>query len=362
MTAEKYQNYYPVLDGLRAVAIGLVLLHHFGGYLAEKTGDTGYYGVDLFFVISGYLITSILFRSSGNFSVAYKTFLGRRTLRIFPVYYAALGVMYVANVGTTRDNIAYLLTYTWNYAKGSWHGSEIHYVWSLCVEEQFYLFWPFVVLCLRGRHRLMLASTLFIISVGYAQLMANIFPALAPYNYTGLINRMGSLGIGAFGAIAVCSIRLPRWVSHNLLTEVVVIGILAWTLVTTEKLRFPLMGICSLILVLKATEGRFLIPGLDYLLRHRFTQHVGRVSYGIYVFHIPVAVLLGRYMVEPLWQSIPFDEFGPLNVVRWHSWLIKLPLYSLVTLLLATYSFRWFERPILAKKDVWFPSTSAGAA
>ena len=122
--SEHSRTYFPKLDGLRAIAILLVLVHHFGGFLAGFF-DAGYYGVDLFFVISGYLITCILLASTETFGPAYKTFLGRRTLRIFPVYYLALAAMYVLSIGSTRSNIGYLTTYTWNYASQHTDSSEI---------------------------------------------------------------------------------------------------------------------------------------------------------------------------------------------------------------------------------------------
>lgn len=347
------RSYFPKLDGLRAIAILLVLVHHFGGYLASFF-DAGYYGVDLFFVISGYLITSILLGSAENFGPAYKTFLGRRTLRIFPVYYIALVAMYALSIGSTRENIVYLATYTWNYASQHTDSTEIFYLWSLSVEEQFYLFWPFVVLLLRHRPNVLLALTLLIVAIGYAQLMANIFPAMSPYNYTGLINRMGSLGTGALGAVLIRRGHLPEKIFRNPLLEVVFLVLLVWTQIAEQKVRFPLMGVCSLFLVLKCVHGDFKFPGLTWLLEHGVMQYIGRISYGIYVYHVPIGVLLGAWVVEPLWQQIPFDSLGPLSKLRWHSWLLKLPLYSGAAIMLAAISFRWFEKPILAKKDVWF--------
>ncbi len=90
------RRYYTHIDGLRALAISLVMIQHFGGEL-PKYFSAGYYGVDLFFVISGFLITAILLKSQGGFGTAYKTFMGRRTLRIFPVYYLALAVLFACN-------------------------------------------------------------------------------------------------------------------------------------------------------------------------------------------------------------------------------------------------------------------------
>jgi peptidoglycan/LPS O-acetylase OafA/YrhL len=362
-TSEFNRKYFPALDGLRAVAILMVLVHHLGGYIGSFF-DAGYYGVDLFFVISGYLITSILVSSKGRFPEAYKTFLGRRTLRIFPIYYLTLAVLYAFNVGATRKGIVYLCTYTWNYARHLWDGSQIHYLWSLSVEEQFYLFWPVVALLLRERMRLLLCLTIVVIAVGYAQLTMNLFPSLAPFNYTGLINRMGSLGLGAFGAVVLCLCRIPNAVYRSVSLEAAVLSVLVWTQATGSKLRFPLMGVCSLFLVLKAVRGEIRIWGFRQLLDSELMQSIGRVSYGIYLYHIPVALLAGAWIVDPIWFNIPFDELGMLSKLRWHSWILKLPLFSGITILLAMASYRWIEKPILACKDLWFPpqQTQAEAA
>ena len=82
-------KHYKQLDGLRFIAVSLVLVEHFATFLGRHI-SAGYYGVDLFFVISGFLITNILLRSNESFGKTYKNFIGRRTLRIFPIYYLTI--------------------------------------------------------------------------------------------------------------------------------------------------------------------------------------------------------------------------------------------------------------------------------
>jgi len=232
----------------------------------------------------------------------------------------------------------------------------------LSVEEQFYLFWPFLVLLLRNRLGPLLVLTLIVVAIGYGQLMANIFPALSPYNYTGLINRMGSLGTGALGAVLIRMGRLPKNLFQHRMIEFIILCLLVWSQITEQKIRFPLMGICSLFLVLKCVHGDFKMLGFTWALEHKAMQYIGRISYGIYVYHVPIGVILGAWIVEPIWMQIPFENLGILSKLRWHSWLLKLPFYSGAAVLLASISFRWFEKPILAKKDVWFaPRTKADA-
>jgi len=206
-------TYRPQLDGLRCVAISFVLIEHFGGYLGTFVAG-GYYGVDLFFVISGYLITAILLKAQHpSFAASYRVFLGRRALRIFPAYYALLFLLLLLDFGPVRESFPWLATYTFNYPAALWEtegrDNQLFYLWSLSVEEQFYLLWPPLVLALRNRRNCLLGVTAAIIAVGYAQATHSIVHALTPFNYTGLINRMGSLGLGASGAIYVSHRLLP---------------------------------------------------------------------------------------------------------------------------------------------------------
>jgi peptidoglycan/LPS O-acetylase OafA/YrhL len=348
--------YYPRIDGIRAIAVACVLGHHFGPLAGFW--NQGYYGVDLFLVISGFLITSILLNSRGSFRDCYVRFLGRRTLRIFPLYYATVLLFLILDAGTARENAVYLMTYTWNYAPRD-NDSWLFYLWSLSVEEQFYLFWPVLVLLLRKRHGLLLVATLIVIAVGYSQLIFNLVPSLSAYNYTGLMNRMGSLGVGALGAILTNATWRPKWLLEGIAVELIVLAALFWSQVSYSHWRFPVMGFCSLFLVLKAAYGRFRVSPIEAMLANKNLQRFGVVSYGIYLFHIPIGHVLDTYVVHPLWIRIPFSEFGILSKLRWHIWLVRLPLYSGLSWLLATASYHWFERPVLAYKDRWFPITAA---
>lgn len=358
MSDPKGHKYFAQLDGLRTVAILFVMVEHFGGEL-PKYFSAGYYGVDLFFVISGFLITSILMKSQGGFKTAYIRFTGRRTLRIFPLYYLTLAILYPVDFADVREDIFWLATYTWNYA-AQWREGEnwLFYLWSLSVEEQFYLFWPFVILTLRRWPKTVLAVTLVIVAVSYAQLLYNIFPSQRPYNYTGLINRMGSLGVGAAGAIAFIFGWLPKQLYASRLVELATLLVLGWALTATNGWRLPVLATCSLILVLKAVTGKFSLPLISRLLAHPKVTFIGRISYGIYVFHWPLGLALNEYVFDPIWLNINFDALGPLQKLRWHSWIIKLPLYFGIVTGAAALSFRYFESPLLALKDRWFPANA----
>jgi peptidoglycan/LPS O-acetylase OafA/YrhL len=158
----------PTLDGLRGVAILLVLLSHLTLYSEMSTTTlldrayqratlAGWVGVDLFFVLSGFLITGILLDLKGS-SRFFRTFYARRVLRIFPLYYAFLAIFYIAlpQLLSSKDQVLRLLAdqkWYWLYlqnlqmARDGWPVPKyLAHFWSLAVEEQFYLIWPLGVL------------------------------------------------------------------------------------------------------------------------------------------------------------------------------------------------------------------------
>lgn len=347
--------YFAEIDGLRTVAISLVMLEHFGGLLATPF-SAGYYGVDLFFVISGFLITAILLRTQGPFGRGLYNFLGRRSLRIFPLYYAALTLLWFADFKNTREGLPWLATYTWNYyAARNMEGNWLFYLWSLSVEEQFYLVWPFAVLTLRDRQRMLSALIAVMVLFGYAQLMFNIAPQIAEFNYTGLPSRMSSLGMGAIGAVLYINNLVPRSLLRSWVIEVATFVALAYALICKwNVLQFPLMGFCSLIIVLKCAYGEFGFTLPQRLLAKPPIVRLGRVSYCIYICHWPLGLAFNEYLFDPIWASIEFS--GPFEKLRWNAWIFKFPMVYALSVVVALISWRFFENPILKLKDVWFPA------
>jgi peptidoglycan/LPS O-acetylase OafA/YrhL len=323
-------SHFPLLDGLRCLSIvAVVWFHAVGKTFSPIILSRGNFGVSLFFVISGFLITTLLLRErskTGNISLG--RFYVRRSLRIFPLYYGML-VVYVVLVAAIErgsepghqfwQNLPYFATYTSNWFVPLNSDRVIFFfAWSLAVEEQFYLFWPWVLKLNGG---LLLAATV----AGTLIVMNWLISAL--YGISAEI---------CLGAIAAILLHHPRsfgWVR----------ACLGWS-------GSPLVAFAGMLLAL-AFDGTpaiaigvamtwlviacVLQPGdwlLGQLLTNRFVVHVGTVSYGIYLLHLLCINLVKRGLDL---------ESGPLL------FLLALP----VSVATATVSYRFFETPFLRLKD-----------
>ncbi len=289
----------PELDGVRGLAILLVLICHFGYLFPGRLRDwlsLGWAGVDLFFVLSGFLITRILLAWRGSPGY-FRLFYTRRVLRIFPIYFLFVGAYFLlmlplahyfglALERTTRDQWWYWL-YLANWHTGANHSTLVH-LWSLGIEEQFYLVWPVVVL-LYERKRLgalcvgiaLLSSSLrlgVILGAGFGR-EATLFT----------VCRMEGV---ALGAMIACGVKLERAKAFSLISILVIATSLAsggpngLGMSTLGISAVSVLGAIFLQEVQKA-EGVSKKLALVPLLRS-----FGKYSYAIYVFHIPVLTLL----------------------------------------------------------------------
>lgn len=347
------KNYYPLIDGLRGIAILFVLIEHFATIIGSKF-SLGFYGVELFFVISGYLITSILINSKYGFYKSYKNFIGRRILRIFPIYYLTIFILYSLQHQETTNYLIYLVTYTYNYAWLYYNIpiNSITHFWSLAVEEQFYIFWPFIILAFRKYNSILIFTVTIIITIGYIIFYSNIPLWHNKFDSISILTKMATLALGGLTALLKRSISNTKLYKSKY-TEITLITLLPITL----YFRFPyfelVAGILSSFFVLKASNNDF-NSLLTKLLQNKLLFGFGIVSYGIYVYHLPIAHYFTPYIFDPLWNLIPFEEFGIFEKIRWHSWVIKLPLFSVLSFVIAKVSFNFIEKPILKLKDQFF--------
>ena len=214
------RGHIPALDGIRGVAILLVLAFHWSFGLQRGfgiscrlswAGQFGWVGVDLFFVLSGFLITGILWESRGSRGY-FRNFYMRRALRIFPLYYGTLAALFIAAacspdvgswMGQTRRHQAWFWLYCSNFlsAARGWDGPLGH-LWSLSVEEHFYLVWPLLVLVLTRRQAMLACIIAAALAVVCRSIVVHL-PHGAVASYVLTPARMDALAIGSLAALAV---------------------------------------------------------------------------------------------------------------------------------------------------------------
>lgn len=300
---------YPNLDGLRGVAIALVFLHHLAGDLPDTTlAHNGRYGVTLFFVLSGFLITSLLLRArhdGGTTSAG--GFLVRRFARIAPAYFAvlALYVVAIAVVGmfdpTNRalfaDKLPLLATFTSNWHERATDG-PFFVAWSLGVEVQFYLAMALLVWLRKLRWAALLAALVIAARVGAEALHPG---AAAPVALRGVEESIWigvlAAAIAARPAVARALERLRSpWLAGAL--TVTFVGVLA-TVELPHKHGLDTLALgllAALAIAIAAHSPR--IP----LLSSRWLDYLGERSYGLYLGHM-LAILVARQLTAAPWST-----------------------------------------------------------
>ena len=278
--------YKPHIDGLRAVAVSIVVLFH--AFPSWVPG--GFVGVDVFFVISGYLITGIIASEMEQERFSLSRFYARRAKRIFPALATVLlATLAIGGWGFLPNAYKSLGLHTvagalfvpnlllWNEAgyfdaAASW--KPLLHLWSLGIEEQFYLFWPALFyLKMHGRASLGVLLIVLISSFAYSVYATNLTPTAAFYSP---LSRLWELGVG--GILAVSRISLPRFSA--------IIGlaaIFASAVLLNAKSSFP--GILALIPV---TGSALVIISRNALLEHRWVAGLGLISYPLYLWHWPL--------------------------------------------------------------------------
>ncbi|MFC6166022.1 acyltransferase family protein [Acinetobacter terrestris] len=300
------------IDGLRAIAVLLVIFNHIG--LSFFSG--GYIGVDVFFVISGYLITLILTHEiqSKRFSIA--RFYKKRVVRLAPAYFTVLSVVSIiawqvmlpGELTQYFDSVMYATLLMANiymrnevgdYFSQSAEGIPLLHLWSLGVEEQFYIFWPLLLLLFVGKvsrkYTWAVITTLIVILLFYAQ---HKLTQNAEKAYYSMPVRAFELLIGALIGF-LPQLKLPKKLLQSLVWVSLII--LFATAVYFDK-QTPFPGAMALIPCLATALIIYLgqcSPSSNVLLSNRLSTWIGRISYPLYLWHWPIIVLFGIYM-QPL--------------------------------------------------------------
>jgi peptidoglycan/LPS O-acetylase OafA/YrhL len=182
-----------------------------------------------------------------------------------------------------------------------------------------------------------------------------IFDSVNSYNYVGIFPRANSLAMGAMGALLWREKLIPKYILEHKIIEIVTICCIILFLVTDVSVKYFLLPVCSLFLILKCAHEGFKMKAIDSFLTNRKILYLGSISYGIYLFHVPIGFYIDKYLFDQvIWHRINFNALGVFKKIQYNSWLIKLPLYSSIAILFAHFSYRLIEKPILGLKDRWF--------
>jgi len=344
------RRHFGSLDGLRCISIVAVIWSHGPGFAAKSVLlSSGRLGVDLFFAISGFLITSLLLRERrliGDISLG--RFYFRRSLRIFPLYYAVLALYVVLMLavrhsspagGHLFSNLPYFLTYTSNWFVAA--SSPFGFAWSLATEEQFYCAWPWAVkywgkwapVAMAGLIGIAVASGQHWLAVtGFARVVLSqvALPICAGVLLAHLLDEERGYNV---------AFRLLRWRAAPLITILTALVLIAL------RVKGLLLAVAFALIVGSCVirEDHWLKP----VLSSRGLVSVGAVSYGMYLLHG-----LGYNGIEIVGKLVGFDRHG----------LISFFLALLLTFGLARLSYRYFESFFLRlKKRFEVTAATAGS-
>jgi peptidoglycan/LPS O-acetylase OafA/YrhL len=351
------RSHYPALDGLRGLASLLVVIYHLFGFINHYF-FFGWLGLDIFFVLSGFLITNILINSIGTKHYL-QNFYVRRILRVFPLYYASLifFLLILPHLKTVLrleyyiDNQAWLWVYLQNWLYIFWppHESALNHLWSLAVEEQFYLLWPFVILALRKpKYILIFISLVLLLTIALRYwAWINHIENFAYYNlYT--FSRIDGICIG-------CMVALLQQINSKFLTKntAIIVSIFAglnflfYFFNKGYQFTFPYLAIIGYttfamlfgLLVHDIVNRR--TKFFTTIFENRILRFCGTVSYGCYIIHWPLYLGIGP--VLRLWSS---------QHLPWLSQEFFASTVSLILSYMAGYlSYRFFEMRFLRLKN-----------
>ncbi len=344
--------YFKGLNGIRAIASLIVVIWHTDQFSRLfNVSEIGFHtnrmdgnAVDMFFVLSGFLITYLLLvEKEKTKSIHLKNFYIRRILRIWPLYYLSVIVsvilIYLGVVPKISNLASSIFLYTFLMANVAYllnlAISSIMPLWSVGVEEQFYLIWPHIIK--RTSKYLTVFISLFLL---FLIIKLSVYLLLSPKSilfYFLSITRIDIMALGAIGAYLVYS-------KHRILKIIYrkEIQILSWFILIASIIYKPihifsfidqeLNAIFYLILILNVSSNKFSLVSLE----NKFMNFIGKISYGIYVYHMIIIYLIS-FTLSSLEYEL--DHF------------MLYPVVLILTILTATLSYKYFETPFLKLKN-----------
>ncbi len=351
-------KYIKQFDSVRGIAVLFIIVYHWVPAELLKAIPLGFNVVDVFFVLSGFLITRILLESRKKAEelkiakpLVFANFFVRRALRIFPIYYLLIFlVLWIDHIDKTK--LIHLLTYTFNFYSFKtqlWDENFAH-LWSLSVEEQFYLFWPWVILLVNKKY--LPHVICFCIGLGIITeyiLKDNTYGQVIPFTC------LDSLGIGALLSwiLVSCPSSFVKAYKCSVVLAWVFVIWLIMDLVLGRSMFLPTrlsLSILSAWLICYVVHKAMVHKKnrLGFLLDNKILVGVGKMSYGIYVYHFT----LPNYSWHLFLKINKY--YPPMNTT------FTLVVENFILLMVVSWlSYHYFELPITSLKKYFIPSGGA---
>jgi peptidoglycan/LPS O-acetylase OafA/YrhL len=351
--------YQPELDGLRFYAfLGVFVCHSFPfeakfyarfslpmPWLWGAIAKSGAAGVDLFFALSAFLITSILLRERQETgAISLRRFYLRRILRIWPLYFLLIAVAVVLSHTMANQHLRWYYVAGYLLFVGNWvHAvfgrpeSVCSPLWTVSIEEQFYLIWPVLMKILRRRGMIVAAIATFLLAT-VSRLGFMLAGWSGGFIYYGSTSRCDSLALGIL--LALFADRLPR-PSRGARWLLLAAGLTGWIVSSARLNEQPGPVDMRMVwgrFIVSLSAGAILYACLDshsLLVRGRWVVRLGKISYGLYMLHL-TGILIALSLLHPGWG--------------WQLLAAK-GLGFVITVVLALASYRWIESPFLRLKD-----------
>jgi peptidoglycan/LPS O-acetylase OafA/YrhL len=370
------------LDGIRFIASLLVVLHHMQ-YFKTESGvaswpvltymlkDAGRVGVNLFFVLSGFLISYLLMKeNSEKGTINFKHFYIRRVLRIWPLYLAygivlivlspfvmqKLGILNQSGTHAILTNLLFMILFAVNIqlAFFPYNKGILEITWSVCIEEQFYLIWPLLLIIFKKRLKLLFTIML---SVGFLSktlclVLPHFFPTLSTgelfrKSYVLLFDKMELFGMGMFAAYLLFNQQLYKRLFDAILKPGIQWFMLIFTmLVMLSIIKIPVLSKIYYDQFIHAILFGYLMllavaPNSILHLETPLLRTLGKISYGVYLFHAPICQMLLIFFIKFFGavKNIPVYEF-------------VYPLTAIITTCIIAYlSYELYEKHFLKLKN-----------
>lgn len=333
-------EYYRPLDVFRSIAVILVLVSHLTNNTIQDWA-LGRIGVDLFFVLSGFLITNILIKYKEFYTTidSLKLFYVRRAFRILPIYYLYLAFITAIHYKLMgMPNVLRGVFFCVNFdTTGSFR--YIGHFWSLCVEEQFYLFWPLIILTVPYKFlsqtiiSIIVASILWSVFAQYFHIIEKDNNIMHSFSCAQALAMGGLVALNKFEPVAKkTTILLP-------------IAFLFWLFAYTQSpfgedyyyvILRPANAIISTIAIIYLINAKE--EKLPRIFGNKYLIYLGKISYGVYVYHI-----FFKYWLDPRLEMVLHRYFD----LGYYNFLVKFPINVSLTIIVASLSYRYFEKPIL---------------